>query len=54
MFEYTSLHFRKVIWARDRHLGVITLNMRFKAMGRNEIAYRRREAGGKVPRDTKV
>lgn len=41
--EYTSLHFRKVIWSTDRHLGVISLKMIFKAMRRNEIAERERE-----------
>lgn len=29
-----------MIWATDRHLGVISLKMIFKAMRRNEIAKR--------------
>lgn len=52
--EYTSLHFRKVIWAMDRHLGVISLKMIFKAMRSNEIAEREREEREKAPRDTNV
>ena len=36
--EYISLHFRKVIWARDILLGVISLQMTFKALRRSEIS----------------
>lgn len=43
-----------MIWATDRHLGVISLKMIFKAMRRNEIAEREREEREKSPRDTNV
>lgn len=36
--EYIRLHFQKVIWARDMLLGVISLQMTFRARRRSEIS----------------